>query len=245
MKPYFFYNRVGKMRSGLLTVIFVIPLVCGLGCQREPGVEDTSVLMTVGQRELRQDEFMRAYRVFKTAYGTDPEDDPALDRASKLRFIQQMAEQMVLLAHAQAIGVAVSAEALNQAVDDIRGDYPDGLFEQMLLENAVNFEDWKDALRVRLTIDKLVQQELASGIEITEEDIAEHYARHASEPPPSTAAKEAAEPIDQILVQQIRREKTELAYTPWIERLKADYPVKIDEAVVKQIIADNTGTQTD
>jgi hypothetical protein len=230
------------MRYGLFIGLLILPLLYTLGCQREPVADDASILMTAGQRELRQDEFMRAYRVFKTAYGTEPEDDPSLEKASIIRFIQQMAEQMVLLAYAQDIGVEVSPEALDRAVDEIRGDYPDDMFEQMLLENAVNLEDWKDTLRMRLTIDKLVEQELESKIQITEEDIADYYERHGSQTPPLNNEKEAAEPIDQLLVQQIRREKTELAYTPWIEQLKARYPVKIDEAVAQQIIADNMGT---
>lgn len=236
-----FYRVWDAMRHYLIAVLIAFSLMCGYGCQPESGVEYDAVLMTVGQRELRQDEFRRAYRVFRSAYGAGPKEEPAVERASKLRFIHQSADQLVLLEYAHDIGVEISAETLNQAVEDIRRDYPDDLFEQMLLENAINFEDWKDALRVRYTIDQLVRQELALKIQISEEDIATYYQTHASEQlaPQSTVEGEEADQVDQMIIQQLRRQKTEEAYTQWMKDLKTKYPVKIDQAVVKQILADD------
>jgi hypothetical protein len=137
--------------------------------------------------------------------------------------------------------VAISTEDLNQAVEEIRRDYPEGLFDQMLLETAVNFTDWKEALRRRLTIERLVQQELAAKIMISESDIADYYREHESERPlaPSSEEETTAVHEDQMIIQQLRRQKTEEAYGPWIEAIRAQYPVTIDQDVVKRIIADS------
>lgn len=229
------------MRLGLMAIAALLSLVCGYGCQREDAVFDNAILMTVGQREFRQDEFQRAYRVFRSAYAAGGDEDPAAERASKTRFIQQLADQLVLLVYAEEIGVKVSEEDLKAAIDDIRSDYPDTLFEQMLLENAINFEDWKEALRVRLVIDQLVQQELAMKVQITEKDIASYYQENdaENEVPPSGAVATGPDQVDQLLVQQLRRQKAERAYGPWIADLKAKYPVSIDQAVVARIIAES------
>ena len=235
------------MRYHLIVTLIAFFLMCGYGCRPESGVENDAVLMAVGQRELRQDEFQRAYRVFRSAYGAGLEEEPAVERASKLRFIQQLADQLVLLEYAHDIGVEISTEALDKAVEDIRGDYPDDLFEQMLLENAINFEDWKESLRVRYVIDQLVRQELALKVQISEADIANYYQTHASEQlaERSTVEGEEADQVDQMIIEQLRRQKTEEAYAPWMEDLKTRYPVKIDQAVVKQIIADNGVSEDD
>ncbi len=228
------------MRHDLILVLIALLLTGGYGCQPESSVERNTVLMAVGQRAFRVDEFERAYRVFRSAHGVGLEEDPAVERASKLRFIQQVAEQLVLLEYARDIGLEISADALNTAVEDIRGDYPDDLFEQMLLENAVNFEDWKQALWVRLTIDRLIQQELTANVQITEKDIETYYQHLDAEQlePPAPLEGEGADQIDQMIIQQLRRQKTEQAYTSWMEGLKAKYPVDIDQTVVQQIIAD-------
>lgn len=235
------------MHQYLFSAMIIVFLMGGYACQPESAIEDDAVLMTVGQRELRQDEFQRAYRVFRSAYGAGPNEEPAVERASKRRFIHQLADQLVLLEYAHDIGVEISAETLNKAVEDIQGDYPDGLFDQMLLENAINFKDWKESLRVRLIIDQLVEQELALKVQITEADIAEYYQNHASEQLAERSAAEGENPdqVDQMLVQQLRRQKTEEAYAPWMDSLKAKYPVEIDQAVVKEIMADDGGTEND
>jgi SurA-like N-terminal domain len=229
------------VRHCLIILLIVLLLPCGYGCQSESNVEHNAVLMAVGQRAFRLDEFERAYRVFRSAHGIGLEEDPATERSSKLRFIHQLADQLVLLEYAHDTGLGVSDDALNKAVEDIRGDYPDDLFEQMLLENAVNFEDWKHALRVRLTIDRLIQQELTANVQITEKDIEVYYQHLDDEQlaPPSPLEGEGADQIDQMIIQQLRRQKTEQAYAPWMENLRAKYPVEIDQIVVQQIIADS------
>jgi hypothetical protein len=229
------------MRYYLMTAVIVLALIGTMGCQREAAVDDTAVLMKVGKREIHQDEFQRAYRVFRAAYGAEADEEPAAQRAGIIRFIQQLSDEMVLMAYAQDKGVAISTEDLNQSVEEIRQDYPEGLFDQMLLETAVNFTDWKEALRRRLTIERLVQQELAANIMISESDIADYYRENESERPlaPSSEEETTAVQEDQMIIQQLRRQKTEEAYGPWIEAIRAQYPVTIDQDVVKRIIADS------
>jgi hypothetical protein len=228
------------MRHCLITVIMALALIGG-GCQRAPAVDDTMVLMTVGEQTVHQDEFQHAYRVFRAAYGAEADEDPVTQRASMIRFIHQLADEMMLMAYAQDEGVAISDEDLNRAVEEIRQDYPEGLFDQMLLETAVNFADWEAALRRRLTIERLVQQELAARVRITEADIAAYYREHAAERPLASSPDEeaTAAQVDQMIIQQLRRRKTEEAYGPWIEHIRAQYPVTIDQTVVKRILADN------
>jgi len=229
------------MQPYLTTLIIALALIgCG-GCQHEPAVDDTRVLMTVGDQEIHQDEFQRAYRVFRAAYGAEADEDSAAQRArSIIRFDDQLADEMVLMAYAQDTGVAISDEDLDRAVEEIRQDYPEGLFEQMLLETAVNFADWKAALRRRLTIERLVQQDLAAKVRISEADIAAYYREHGDERPPAAVPEEGASAaqIDQMIIQQLRRQKTEAAYGPWMEAIRAKYPVTIDQELVKSIIAD-------
>lgn len=229
------------MHDYVMTIIMALALIgCG-GCQREPVVDETTVLMTVGEQAVHQDEFQRAYRVFRAAYGAEVDEDPAAQQAAMIRFIHQLADEMVLMAYAQDMGVAISDEDLDRAVEEIRQDYPEGLFEQMLLETAVNFADWKAALRRRLTIERLIQQELAAKVKITEADIAAYYREHAAERPLAEAPDEeaTAAQVDQMIIQQLRRQKTEEAYGPWIEQIRTRYPVTIDQAVVKHLISDS------
>lgn len=228
------------MRYYLMAALGLIALIGGWGCRPTPEVDDTAVLITVGKREIHPDEFRRAYRLFKAAYGAEA-DETAAENAAILRFIQQLTEELMLMEYAHDIDAVVSDEELNQAVEEIRRDYPEDLFDQMLLETAVNFEDWKQALRVRLTIDRLVQRELSANVTITEEDIAAYYTSRASEQSPSPQEAEGApdEQMDQLIIQQLRLQKTEEAYGPWLEGIRARYTITIDEEAIQRVLAES------
>jgi hypothetical protein len=231
------------MRHALIITLLVFLGTSFSGCQpdAQTPVEGNAVLMTVGSQEIKEDEFRRAYRVFRAAYGAEADEPPAMERSAMFRFLQQLTDQLVLMEYARESGVTIAEETLDQAVEAIRSDYPEGLFEQMLLENAVNFEDWREALRVRLTIDRLVQEELTDKVRITEEDIAEHYQNQASGQSMPTTESEAdgADQVDQLLVDQLRRQKSENAYGPWIEGIRARYEIEVNQAVVQKIMIDN------
>lgn len=231
------------MRNAVIISLSISLWLSVFGCQPDAQVpvDGNAVLMTVGEQEIREDEFRRAYRVFRASYGAEADEPPAMEQSAMLRFLQQLTDQLVLMEYARESGVVISDETLNQVIEGIRSDYPEGLFDQTLLENAVNYEDWKDALRIRLTIDRLVQKELTDKVRITEEDLAKHYrSQPTGQPMPSTEMEgDGAEQVDQLLVEQLRRQKTEDAYGPWLEDLRARYAIEINHSVVQDIMIDS------
>lgn len=201
--------------------------------------------MHVGQRDLTVDDFNRKFSMYRIASGTILGKDPALDREMRLGYLKQLADQTVLLEYAREIGLTVDASELDKAVADIRKDYPDDMFEQMLLENAIEFEAWQESLRERLIIEKVIRNDLEQSIQISEEDMAEFFARYNNEAGPAedTPDNPAAVPTDETMVRQLRRNKTEQAFTDWLTRLKDKHPVEINQTVLNQVLGpvDDTG----
>jgi hypothetical protein len=72
---------------------------------------------------------------------------------------------------------------LETAIQEIKADYPEDEFEQMLLESAIPFSLWKDRLRVRLLMEKVVDRELLQPVEITTQDIEDYYSAHEEDWP--------------------------------------------------------------
>jgi hypothetical protein len=94
------------------------------------------------------------------------------DVEAVLTFLNQMIEERLLLARAAELGIAIDEETLEAAIDEVRADYPDDTFEETLLENAVSFNQWREQLRRRLLLEKVVNQELEEKVEISPEDVA-------------------------------------------------------------------------
>ncbi|MBL0714196.1 MAG: SurA N-terminal domain-containing protein [Desulfosarcina sp.] len=176
MKTLKFVHRVSTIRWHLFVaglVLVLSPLMPG--CQRD-NLPNASILMRIGDRVVTVDGFKRDLNIYRTATGTDSDEDANVERELQIRFVRQMADQLVLLEHARAIGIDVTDRDLEIALEEIRRDYPDDVFEQLLLENAITLTEWKASLRTRLIIDRVIQQELEERIRISEEDMARFLA---------------------------------------------------------------------
>jgi hypothetical protein len=136
--------------------------------------------------------------------------------------------EMILLEKAQEIGITVTDAELEAAVSAIKNDYPAGEFEETLLEFAVSFDTWKNRLKTRLIIDKVIEKELENQITITPEDISDFYQKNYQGKKVETGPNPASGDINKIIVKQLRRKKAEEGYKAWIEELKAKYQIEIN-----------------
>jgi hypothetical protein len=106
-------------------------------------------------------------------------------------------------------------------------DYPEDEFEQMLLESAIPFALWRDRLRVRLLMEKVVDRELVQPVEITHRILKRTTAPMKKTWPPMMK-KPPDMDLNRYIVEQIRREKVEAAYPQWMDGLRKQYAVEIN-----------------
>jgi hypothetical protein len=165
------------------------------------------------------------------------------DVETVLNFLNQMIEERLLLTRAAELGIVIGEAELEAAIDAVRADYPDDTFEETLLESAVSFNQWREQLRRRLLLEKVVNQELEEKVEIAPEDVASYYAEHyanrteaaagagteADEEKPAAAEKPLApESINAAIVNHLRRTKAQERYPAWIHNLQTRYGLTVD-----------------
>ena len=224
--------------SLLLSLTFTLLL----GCE-EKNTAHNPVLMQTANQAVTAAAYRQELNIYRTATGIYPHEDAAADREMQIRFVSQMADQLVLLEHARALGIGVGDRDLEAALADIQRDYPDDVFEQLLLENAITLDEWKASLRTRLTIELVIRQELEKEVNISEEDMAQFMTRmqpaYRADGTDSPAAADRT-PSDNAIVNQLRRSKTETAFSDWMAELKTKYPVEINQAVLSEVLAAST-----
>jgi hypothetical protein len=148
-----------------------------------------------------------------------------------LRRLNQLTEEMILKERAVELAISVSEEEVEKAVSDIKADYPEGTFEQALLENAVSYKIWRERLKNRILMEKVIVEELESKVEITPDDISAYYqAHHADGQDRVSEGDQGASQgnIDAMIVRQLRKTKAEEAYKDWIKALQLAYKVEIN-----------------
>ncbi len=190
-------------------------------------------LIRVGDRVVTIVDFNRAFEIVKAAYSHNALQEPDSCRGAKLRLLSQLIEETIILERAKELNIGISDSELEEAVAQIKRDYDDNAFEQILLEHAVSYHLWEKELERRLLIEKVVERELKKNVAITPEDISNyyenHYKGHGRQSALSAGPDKADGDLNRIIVKQLRRKKAEEAYKPWIENLRKKYLIEINK----------------
>jgi len=198
------------------------------GCSDMKQKEKDEYLIRVRDRIITVGEFNRAFEIAKSAYPHNTLQQPDTVREARLRFVQQIAEEMILQERAEELGITVTDSEVEKALEDIKRDYPDNVFQNMLLEYAVPYHSWKNGVKTRLLMEKVITKDLGGKIEIMTDDISKYYKEHFKDD--DTASEDNAVPKDKndTIIEILRREKMEEAYEAWIRDLKNKYTVEIN-----------------
>ena len=196
---------------------------------------DDEYLIRVGTRVLTVLEFNNAFEIAKTAYPHNFRNEPDDFKNAQLRLLNQLTVEMIILERAVELGLVISDEEVEKAVADIKSDYPEGTFEKTLLELAVSYEPWEARLKNRLLMTKVVDKELNRQIVIASEDITQYYAKHSKPKDPDAGLVTDLEDINEMIIKNLRREKAEQAYQPWINKLKQQYSIEINSTQWEKI----------
>jgi len=209
------------------------------GCADSESDIENEYLIRIGDRVVTVIDFNEAFEIVKTAYPHHLRNDREDLKKAQVRLLKQMAIEMIVLEKASALGIEVSDAELEQSIAEIKSDYPEGVFEETLLEFAVSYESWKDRLRTRLIMEKVINKQLKDQIIITPEDIARYYEDNLKSRKQNSGEIENPNDIDEAIIEILRRKKIEEAYNQWIRELKVNYKIEINSTQWEKI----TGTK--
>ena len=235
--------------------ITFVSLICFLwvgytlvGCSDSEHKQKDVYFIKVGSRTITVADFNKAFEIAKNAYSKNQIRQPDIAGEARLRLIQQMTEEMILLQRADELGITVTDSQVEKALEDLKKDYPDNVFQETLLEYAVPYKSWREGLKTRLIMEKVITQELGDKIVVTNDDISKYHEEHLKNDDTaldkehikdnSTSPDVKTESVDindKIIIKILRKEKLEKAYALWIKQLKNKYAVEINKEEFKKM----------
>ena len=210
--------------------------------------QSEAVLISVGQSIVTTLDFNRAFEIAKAAYSDFAQMDAGIQRQIQMQVLNQLKEELILRERARELQISISDQELQQAVAEIRNDFPAREFEDSLLKQAISYQLWVDRLRMRLLMQKVVAQELLGQLAITQEEIAAYYqANFGAESARATIQADRqtddqaeirtrARPDMEKMLQNLRRAKTEAAYPDWIKKLQEKYTVEVNRTQWNRLV---------
>jgi len=172
-------------------------------------------------------EFQRAVELAKAAYPHSALQDSDVLKALQKRVLRELVERTIFEERAKDLNITVSPEDVDKALQEVKKDFPEGTFEETLLEQAVSYPSWEEGLKTRLMIEKVVNRDLVSNIVITTDEIETYYRNHRQELETSRPEGVAAS-VDETIIRNLRRQNAEEAYEGYVHKLHETYPVEIN-----------------
>ena len=207
-----------------------------LGCSDSKGPMPPEVLIRINDSVVTVGAFDRAVADTTADFPTDMDIDAEILADIQHRILNQLTERLILIERAGELNIQISDPELEEVIASIKSDYPKGEFDQVLLEQAVSFHQWKNELRIRLLMEKVIDHELEPRIRITPEEISDYYERHYRASGSDADKEEDASNIDAIIVQQVRLSKKEAMYREWMAALERQYTLNVNQVAWDRIV---------
>lgn len=133
------------------------------------------VAIQVGEHSIRLSTVREDVQALGTDMGlTEEEMRPVFDH-----LVDRLLERYLVLAYGEDHGITVQPVELHAAVREIKEDYTsEAQFQEMLLERYVDFESWKEHLRERLLLRKIIEQAMEALEPVRFQEIQRYYNQH-------------------------------------------------------------------
>lgn len=95
--------------------------------------------------------------------------------------VRQMIEELVVCQFMQSKGIPLEEGTLEAEEQRIRDDYPPGGFEEMLLEQGVSPDIWRENLRRQLIVRQFIAQVIRPEIPLSPSQVQDYYSTHSAE----------------------------------------------------------------
>lgn len=160
-----------KKPSSLLPFISLLFFLGGCG-QWGMGLP-RHIIAQVNEEQISVEEFDREFKELILEPGREPEGTDLIDL--KRAYLDQVIERKILLQEARRLGIKVSQEELNQAISEIKMDYPEEGFGEKLGLKGTTLEEWKNRLEEKLLAEKVIRGSFYPPEKVDEKEALQYY----------------------------------------------------------------------
>jgi peptidyl-prolyl cis-trans isomerase SurA len=163
--------------SNLIVAFLLLILLLTAGCDRSRGGPD--VMATVNGRKVDRAEVEKYY----TNQVAGAPQKPSEEQADSLRLtiLKQLIDNEILMQRAEKLGLLATEDEVNSKLAQFKAPYTQEEFDSRLKTQGITLDDLKRDLRRSITIDKVLNKEVTSKINITDADISTYYEQHKAE----------------------------------------------------------------
>src|SRR5579859_1351016 len=152
-------------------------LLAGLaGCNSQTTGD---VMATVDGRKIFRSDVDKYYENNVASAQQAPVGEQAT--ALRLNILHQMIDDEILMRRAEKLGLLATDEEVDRKFNEIKSPFTQEEFDKRLQEKKITLADFKRDIRRSITVDKVMNKEVSSKINVTDQDISDYYNAHKGE----------------------------------------------------------------
>ncbi len=161
---------------GTLAVVFLLIAVL-VGCSSTPNTAD--VMAKVNGKQISRAEVDRYYNNQTAGAPEQPAGEQA--DALRLNILRELIDNEILTQRAEKDGLLATDDEVQRKLNEIKAPYTEEEFQKRLQERHLTLDDLRQELRRSLTVDKVLNKEITSHIEVKDSDVSNYYQQHKAE----------------------------------------------------------------
>src|ERR1700741_3097074 len=147
-----------------------------IGCTPKTGGD---VMATVDGRKIFRTDLDKYYDNQIASAQQAPMGEQAL--ALRLQILHQLIDDEILMRRAEKLGLLATDEEVDRKYNEIKSPFTQEEFDKRLAEKKITLPDFKRDIRRSITVDKVMNKEVSSKINVTEKDISDYNNAHKAE----------------------------------------------------------------
>jgi peptidyl-prolyl cis-trans isomerase SurA len=161
----------------LTLVVVTLLLAVGIGCGTRQVGDD--VAASVDGRKIYRTDVEKYYQ----NQTSGSQQQPVGEQATSLRLsiLRELIDNEILTRRAEKLGLLATDDEVDRKLNEIKSPYTKEEFDTRLSEKKITLDDFKRDLRRSLTVDKVLNKEVTSKINISDQDVTGYYNAHKAE----------------------------------------------------------------
>src|SRR5215469_5103661 len=141
--------------------------------------DNTGVMATVNGRKITGTEVDKYFNNQTADAPQKPTDEQA--DTLRLNILKQLIDNEILMQRAEKLGLLATDDEVNSKLAEIKAPFSQEDFDKRLAARNITLADVKHDIRQQLTIQKVLNKEVGSKVNISDQDITAYYNQHKAE----------------------------------------------------------------
>jgi peptidyl-prolyl cis-trans isomerase SurA len=168
-------NDHSLFRLAAVLVLAALSLAL-LGCKSQVSGD---VMATVDGRKIFRSDVDKYYENQVSSAQQAPIGEQAT--ILRLNILRQLIDDEIVMRRAEKLGLLATEEEVDRKLNEIKSPYTQEEFDKRMQEKKITLDDFKRDIRRSITVEKVMNKEVSSKINVTDQDINDYFAAHKAE----------------------------------------------------------------